>query len=69
MHVKRQKEEIKAVAKSHSKMWKRNVEKIEVGLSGPWKATIDKQIVIFHTLTIIGVFFGWTDILPIDRSL
>jgi transposase InsO family protein len=38
---------------------------IAVDLSGPWKATIDKQIVIFHTLTIIDVFTGWVEIIPI----
>ncbi|KAG7357555.1 reverse transcriptase RNA-dependent DNA polymerase [Nitzschia inconspicua] len=41
---------------------------IAIDLSGPWKATIDKKIVIFHTLTIIDVFTGWVEILPIDTK-
>ena len=41
---------------------------IAVDLSGPWKATIDKQIVVFHTLTIIDVFTGWVEIIPIENK-
>jgi RNase H-like domain found in reverse transcriptase/Integrase zinc binding domain len=38
---------------------------IAVDLSGPWKAVIDNKEVIFHTFTIIDVFTGWVEIIPI----
>ena len=41
---------------------------IAVDLSGPWKATIDGGTVNFHTLTIIDVFTGWVEIIPIDTK-
>jgi len=41
---------------------------IAVDLSGPWKALIDKKEVIFHTFTIIDVFTGWVEIIPITTK-
>lgn len=36
-----------------------------VDLSGPWKATINNQEVSFLTLTVIDVFMGWLEIIPL----
>ena len=41
---------------------------VAVDLSGPWKATVDNQKVIFHTFTIIDVFTGWVEIIPITTK-
>ena len=38
---------------------------IALDLSGPWQATIDGRKVSFHTLTMIDVFTGWVEIVPI----
>ena len=41
---------------------------VAVDLSGPWKAFVDNKEVIFHTLTIIDVFTGWVEIIPITTK-
>lgn len=41
---------------------------VAVDLSGPWKAVIDNKQVLFHTLTIIDVFTGWVEIIPIETK-
>jgi Integrase zinc binding domain len=41
---------------------------VAVDLSGQWKAIINNQEVIFHTLTIIDVFTGWVEIIPISTK-
>jgi transposase InsO family protein len=41
---------------------------IAVDLAGPWIATIDNKQVEFHTFTIIDVFTGWVEILPITTK-
>lgn len=41
---------------------------VALDLSGPWKATVDNKIVIFHTFTIIDVFTGWVEIIPITTK-
>ena len=38
---------------------------VAVDLAGPWKATVNDQAVKFHTLTIIDVFTGWVEVIPI----
>jgi transposase InsO family protein len=38
---------------------------VAVDLAGPWTTTIDEQKVDFHTFTIIDVFTGWVEIIPI----
>lgn len=38
---------------------------VAVDLSGPWKAIIDNKEVFFWTFTIIDVFTGWPEIIPI----
>ena len=38
---------------------------VAVDLSGPWKAYVDNREVYFHTFTIIDVFTGWVEIIPI----
>ena len=38
---------------------------IAVDLSGPWQTVVDNKEVNFHTLTIIDVFTGWVEIIPI----
>jgi hypothetical protein len=38
---------------------------VAVDLAGPWTATIDDKKVDFHTFTIIDVFTGWVEIIPI----
>lgn len=42
---------------------------IALDLAGPWKATIDKQEVKFHTLTIVDVFTSWVEIIPITNKI
>ena len=37
-------------------------------LSGPWKAYVDNKQVSFHTLTVIDVFTGWVEIIPITSK-
>ena len=41
---------------------------VAVDLAGPWKATIDNQEAVFWTLTIIDVFSGWVEIIPIQTK-
>ncbi|CAB9523454.1 Transposon Tf2 [Seminavis robusta] len=41
---------------------------VAVDLSRPWKATVDNKEIIFHTLTIIDVFTGWPEIIPITTK-
>ena len=41
---------------------------IALDLSGPWKAVIDKKVEMFWTLTIIDVFTGWVEIIPITTK-
>ena len=41
---------------------------VAVDLSGPWKAIVDNKEVWFHTLTIIDVFTGWVEIVPIESK-
>ena len=41
---------------------------IALDLAGPWKAVVDGKDVLFHTLTIIDVFTGWVEIIPITRK-
>ena len=41
---------------------------VAVDLSGPWKAYVDNKEVLFHTLTIIDVFTGWVEIIPITTK-
>jgi putative transposase len=41
---------------------------IAVDCSGPWKAIVNNKEVIFHTLTIIDVFTGWVEIIPIKNK-
>jgi non-ribosomal peptide synthetase component F len=43
-------------------------EDISVDLSGPWEATINNKKESFHTLTIIDVFTGWVEIIPIKMK-
>jgi RNase H-like domain found in reverse transcriptase/Integrase zinc binding domain/Reverse transcriptase (RNA-dependent DNA polymerase) len=59
--------------KGYGKLSKKDTETqpwkdVAVDLSGPWKAIIDNQEVIFHTLTIIDVFTGWVEIIPISTK-
>ena len=39
-----------------------------IDLSGPWKAIIDGKEVFFQTFTIIDVFTGWVEIIPITTK-
>jgi len=41
---------------------------IAIDLSGPWKAMVNVKERFFHTLTIIDVFTGWPEIIPIDTK-
>ena len=41
---------------------------VAVDLSGPWKAYVNGKEVFFHTLTIIDVFTGWVEIVPIESK-
>ena len=41
---------------------------VAVDLSGPWKAMVNGREQYFHTLTIIDVFTGWVEIVPIDTK-
>jgi len=41
---------------------------IAIDLSGPWKAMVNGKERFFHTLTIIDVFTGWPEIIPIDTK-
>ena len=41
---------------------------IAVDLAGPWKAMIDNKEVVFWTFTIIDVFTGWVEIMPIETK-
>jgi len=41
---------------------------IAMDLSGPWKAVVNGKEQSFHTLTIIDVFAGWPEIIPIDTK-
>ena len=41
---------------------------VAVDLSGPWKATLNDKELLFHTLTVIDVFTGWVEILPIETK-
>ena len=41
---------------------------VAVDLSGPWKAYVNDKLVFFHTLTIIDVFTGWVEIIPIETK-
>ena len=41
---------------------------IAVDLAGPWTATVDSKEVKFHTLTVMDVFTGWIEIIPIQRK-
>jgi len=41
---------------------------IAIDLSGPWKAMVNSKERFFHTLTIIDVFTGWPEIVPIDAK-
>ena len=41
---------------------------IAVDLAGPWEAVIDNQKVYFHTFTVIDVFTGWVEIIPISTK-
>jgi len=41
---------------------------IAMDLSGPWKAMVNGKERFFHTLTIIDVFTGWPEIIPIDAK-
>jgi hypothetical protein len=43
-------------------------EDISVDLSGPWEATNNNKKESFHTLTIIDVFTGWVEIIPIKKK-
>jgi len=42
---------------------------IAIDLSGPWKAMVNGKERFFHTLTIIDVFAGWPEIIPIDTKI
>jgi len=41
---------------------------IAIDLSGPWKAMVNGKEIFFHTLTIVDVFTGWLEIIPIDTK-
>ena len=41
---------------------------IAVDCAGPWEATVNNQKVSFWTLTIIDVFTGWVEIIPIKTK-
>ncbi len=41
---------------------------IAVDLSGPWKAYVNDKEVFFHSLTIMDVFTGWVEIVPITTK-
>ena len=41
---------------------------IALDLAGPWKATVDGKTIEFHTFTIIDVFTGWPEIIPIQTK-
>ena len=41
---------------------------IALDLAGPWKATINEQEVEFFTFTIIDVFTGWVEIIPMKEK-
>lgn len=41
---------------------------IAVDLAGPWEATVNNKKMQFHTFTIIDVFTGWVEIIPIDNK-
>ena len=41
---------------------------VAVDLSGPWRATVNQKVKVFHTLTIIDVFTGWVEIIPIEHK-
>jgi len=41
---------------------------IAIDLSGPWKAMVNGKERFFHTLTIIDVFTGWPEIIPIGTK-
>ena len=41
---------------------------VAVDMSGPWKTYIDGKQVTFFSLTIIDVFTGWVEILPVESK-
>ena len=41
---------------------------VAVDLAGPWVVTIDGEQVQFQTFTIIDVFSGWVEIIPISTK-
>jgi len=41
---------------------------VAVDLAGPWTAHIDGKDVLFHTFTIVDVFSGWVEIIPISTK-
>lgn len=41
---------------------------VALDLSGPWKTTLNKNQVSFHALTMIDVFTGWIEIIPIKSK-
>ena len=41
---------------------------VAVDCSGPWKAYVNNKEVFFHTLTIMDVFTGWVEIVPIETK-
>ena len=41
---------------------------IALDLAGPWKANVNGEEISFHTFTIIDVFTGWPEILPITTK-
>ena len=67
-------QQAKRGSKKYGKIPLKDVEEcpwkdIALDLAGPWDTTIDNEIVTFHTLTIIDVFTGWVEVIPITTKI